>query len=109
MIAKQERHPDVVYIRAAYAFLLSPHGLAEPVQLRLAEHARGTLPEPDHDLAVQLGHDPVVPVVLARALGMGLALAKKVVDLHHGRIEVESVRDEGSIFSVILPLNILVI
>jgi signal transduction histidine kinase len=43
------------------------------------------------------------------SIGIGLALAKKVVDLHNGRIEVESVRDEGSIFSVILPLYAVVI
>jgi signal transduction histidine kinase len=43
------------------------------------------------------------------SIGIGLALAKKVIDLHNGRIEVESVRDEGSIFSVILPLYAVVI
>jgi signal transduction histidine kinase len=43
------------------------------------------------------------------SIGIGLALAKKVVELHKGRIEVESARDEGSIFSVILPLYAVVI
>jgi signal transduction histidine kinase len=43
------------------------------------------------------------------SIGIGLALAKKVIDLHNGRIDVESVRDEGSIFSVILPLYAVVI
>ncbi len=43
------------------------------------------------------------------SIGIGLALAKKVIDLHNGRIEVESTRDEGSIFSVILPLYAMVI
>jgi signal transduction histidine kinase len=43
------------------------------------------------------------------SIGIGLALAKKVIDLHDGRIEVESARDEGSIFSVILPLYAVVI
>lgn len=36
--------------------------------------------------------------------GIGLFLAKRVVELHNGRIEVESEPDKGTIFKVILPL-----
>lgn len=43
------------------------------------------------------------------SLGIGLALAKKVIELHNGRIEVDSVRNEGSTFRVILPLYAMVI
>jgi len=37
--------------------------------------------------------------------GIGLALTKELVDLHHGMIEVESVVGEGSVFRVYLPLG----
>ena len=36
--------------------------------------------------------------------GLGLAIAKQIIDMHHGTIEVSSVQDEGSTFRVTLPL-----
>lgn len=39
-------------------------------------------------------------------LGLGLAVARKLVSLMHGRIEVESVQDKGSTFTVRLPLRL---
>ena len=36
---------------------------------------------------------------------MGLAIVSKIVVMHAGRIEVESVVDKGSIFTVFLPLT----
>ena len=36
--------------------------------------------------------------------GLGLSLAKWIVDRHHGRIEVDSLPGQGSIFTVSLPL-----
>ncbi|MGF1601547.1 MAG: ATP-binding protein [Thermosynechococcaceae cyanobacterium] len=35
--------------------------------------------------------------------GLGLAMAKKFIDLHHGWIEVNSAEDQGSVFTVELP------
>lgn len=37
------------------------------------------------------------------SVGLGLALADRIVDLHDGRIDVESVRDVGSTFWISLP------
>ncbi len=36
--------------------------------------------------------------------GLGLALVKRLLDVMNGRIEVESVKDEGSVFRVFLPV-----
>lgn len=37
--------------------------------------------------------------------GLGLAIVKSIVDLHHGKIEVESTVDVGTIFKVKMPLE----
>ncbi len=35
--------------------------------------------------------------------GIGLTVARGLVELHHGRIEIESVENQGSTFTIILP------
>ena len=38
--------------------------------------------------------------------GIGLAIAKHVIEAHHGKITAQSIEGEGSTFSIFLPLDI---
>lgn len=42
---------------------------------------------------------------VTKGYGLGLAIAKSVVDLHKGKIEVQSVINKGSVFTVTFPLR----
>ena len=43
--------------------------------------------------------------VNAGGYGLGLSIAKKIVDIHHGSITVESKLNKGSVFTVHLPMR----
>ena len=38
-------------------------------------------------------------------IGLGLSIAHRIIDQHHGRIEVESTPDKGTLFTIWLPLE----
>lgn len=38
-------------------------------------------------------------------MGMGLIIVKKLIDLHKGRIEVDSIQGEGTTFTIFLPIK----
>ena len=39
--------------------------------------------------------------------GLGMPIAKQVIDQHNGRIEIESEIDKGTTFKVFLPAKLL--
>ena len=42
----------------------------------------------------------------AKGMGMGLAICKRIVEAHRGKIAVESATEKGTTFTVTLPINL---
>ncbi|MBI3742217.1 MAG: PAS domain S-box protein [Chloroflexi bacterium] len=73
------------------------------IQLQVRDNGIGIKPE---DLPKLFKEFQQLDSSLARrygGTGLGLALTKKLVELHQGEIQIESVPDVGSTFTIILP------
>ena len=49
--------------------------------------------------------DPTRKIAGLPGTGLGLAIVKSLVEMHGGHVKVESVLDEGTTFSVFLPVR----
>ena len=73
------------------------------VQVEVADTGRGIPPPERARLFNRFERAP--GSTTTEGVGLGLAIAKAIVDLHHGRIRVESRVGEGSRFFVSLPVQ----
>jgi signal transduction histidine kinase len=80
---------------------VKPHGAMAVVEV--ADNGRGIPPD----------HLPNIfrPFYTTKGegTGLGLSLARRIVEDHHGRIEVTSTVGQGTTFAVVLPLQRTVI
>lgn len=79
------------------------HIFGEQVQVKVADNGPGM-----DETTIRHIYDRFYQADTSRATlgnGLGLAIAKRIVDLHHGTIDVDSFPGAGSTFIVTLPLH----
>lgn len=73
------------------------------VRLSVADTGIGISEEGRKGLFSEFFREKRRETTLVTGTGLGLSIVKRIVDFYHGRIEVQSVEDEGSTFTVWLP------
>lgn len=100
-----EAKKGVVTVRASYLPAVKPAGKgsgAARAELRIAVFDNGPgIPREKH---AQI-FEPFFTTKGLRGTGLGLAVTKRIIDEHSGRIEVASETGRGSTFTVILPAD----
>ena len=91
----------VKYSPGGGAIEIEAHGTAEEVIVAVTDHGIGIPPSDRERLFERYHRGSNVSGIVGT--GVGLYLVKMAVELHHGRVEVESQEGVGSRFTVCLP------
>lgn len=70
------------------------------IVLVFQDHGVGIPPESMHRIFNRFFHLDIICGRMFRGIGLGLSIAKHVIEQHHGSIAVESVLEQGSTFTV---------
>ena len=73
------------------------------VEIAVRDEGQGIAPEEVSRLFKEFGRASAKPTAGERSIGLGLAISRRVVEAHGGRIWVESEVEKGSTFSFSLP------
>ncbi len=73
--------------------------------LRIRDNGIGIRPEHQKDVFKNLFRVPTGNIHEVRGFGLGLYYVKKIIDHHHGNIELDSQPGKGSTFDVFFPFN----
>lgn len=79
----------------------------QEVQIKIKDHGVGIPPNALPRIFDRFFHLEEVGGHLFRGVGLGLSIARTVIEFHKGRIEVESELGAGSTFSIILPSTVV--
>lgn len=82
-----------IYIRTRYQ--------EDQIRIEIEDTGKG-IPE---DIQTRIFDPFFTTKPVGKGTGLGLSLSYKIVEAHHGSIEVESVIDRGSLFRVCLPIQ----
>ena len=114
IVADIEKIERIVYNLLSNAFKYTPGNGSVTVALSRGQMAGGNdcvcLKVEDTGIGIPAGSksnvfDDFYQVDDLTGSGIGLALVKAFVDLHHGEIDMESVEGKGSVFSVKIPVH----
>src|SRR2546426_11826392 len=88
-----------IVVATAHVSPLEPKGKAEQIQVSIKDTGSGIPPEVTPRL--------FVPFVTTKpeGTGLGLAITSRIIQEHHGRINVESEVNKGTTFKINLPLS----
>lgn len=112
--ADREKLDKVMFNLLSNAFRFTPKGKsitvsitpkAEGAVIKVKDEGSGIAPERQKSIFGIFNSDNEGSVVNQSHTGIGLALTKDLVELHKGRIHVESTLGKGSTFIVELPCN----
>ncbi|KAB2905333.1 MAG: cyclic nucleotide-binding domain-containing protein [Anaerolineae bacterium] len=77
----------------------------ENIKVEVIDHGIGIDPEFMPRLFERFVRDETYKEHLFGGVGLGMPIVKLIVELHRGRIDVESIRGEGTKFTIYLPIN----
>ncbi len=83
---------------------VSAHGVTDKVEIRIADQGPG-IPAADKKLIFERFHR-VQSTASVAGTGLGLPIAKELIELHQGSIAVESEVGKGSTFVIQLPVSL---
>ncbi|GAB2534553.1 substrate-binding domain-containing protein [Spirosoma aerophilum] len=106
-----EKLDKVIVNLLSNAFKYTPKGglihirmeeLEQQVRIQVQDNGEGMTPE-EQDHAFDLFYSGTRPFNLSK--GLGLALSMEFIQLHQGEITVQSEKDKGTTFTILLPLG----
>lgn len=80
--------------------LVTAHEHGGEITLTFQDHGVGIPPEAMPRIFQRFFHLDIICGRMFRGIGLGLSIAKHVIEQHHGTIEVTSVLEQGSTFTV---------
>jgi signal transduction histidine kinase len=79
-------------------------GMGKRIMVRVRDRGLGIPPEEQRQIFRKFVRGATSKVAAIQGTGVGLAMARQIVEAHGGEISVESKPGEGSVFTVLLPL-----
>jgi signal transduction histidine kinase len=78
-------------------------GMRERILVQVRDRGLGIPPEEQKEIFRKFVRGAASKAAAIKGTGVGLAMARQIVEAHGGEIHVESKPGEGSVFTVLLP------